>query len=188
MQEKQTTEDSIWLEEWSGQEVPDEFLELTPSSQKAIRRFVEEVYESKIKSVKKAIMANELTLKFIPNFITIQILKSFIEPEMAALIGETLPLSLTLPIIKGLDPEYLAESGLYLNAARAAEIFIQLDSYKMKKIFQIILHRKPMKILDIYHHISESKQSLLPKIDKNIFESIHLTETRKQILNKFAQG
>lgn len=181
--EKQNSEDLSWLEEWSGKEVPEKIANLPPEQLHSLRDFVEETYESKIRAVKKAIMANELTLKFIPNFITVQILKSFIEPEMAALIGETLPLPLTLPIIQGLDAEYIAQAGVYLKADVGAEIFLKLDRYKMQKVIERLLTLKPLKVLDILHHIPENKRKNLPlRLNPSQFVGIHLSETRQSVI------
>jgi len=185
--EIQKLEDLNWLEEWSGREIPDLVLNLSPEVIDVVRKFIEESYEAKIQVVKKAILANEVTLKFIPNFISIHILKNFIEPEMAALIAETLSLDLTMPIIKGLDVEYISQSMVYLKAEVSAEILLKLENFKIQKILDRILKLNPLKVLDILHHIPETKKKYVSvSLSVDQFQNIHLSETRKKILNEWS--
>jgi histidyl-tRNA synthetase len=106
---------------------------------------------------------------------------------MAALIAETLSLDLTMPIIKGLDVEYISQSMVYLKAEVSAEILLKLENFKIQKILDRILKLNPLKVLDILHHIPETKKKYVSvSLSVDQFQNIHLSETRKKILNEWS--
>lgn len=177
-------EDLQWLEEWAGGEVPELLETLNPEILHAVRTFIEKVYENKLELVRKAIRSNELTLKFIPNFIIIHILKNFIEPEMAAIIAETLSFDLTLPIIKGLDIEYIAQAAVYLKPDFTSQILKKISLSRANQILNRILEIHPLKALDILAHSSSwlDKSKINISISKERFSQMHLSAHRKQIL------
>ncbi|MCX7999244.1 MAG: hypothetical protein N3A69_09900 [Leptospiraceae bacterium] len=178
------SEDLEWLEEWAGGEVPAIFETLPSETIHAIRLFIEKVYENKLELVRKAIRSNEVTLKFIPTFIIVHILKNFIEPEMAAIIAETLSLNLTLPIIKGLDVEYIAQAAIYLRPDFTAQILGKLTPTKANQILNRILELNPLKVLDILSHLPSwmEKSKIQVLLTEDRFQNLHLSPHRKQVL------
>lgn len=180
-------EDLEWLEEWSGGEVPAIFETLSPEALHNIRVFIEKVYENKLELVRKAIRSNEVTLKFIPTFIVVHILKNFIEPEMAAIIAETLSLDLTVPIIKGLDVEYIAQSSVHLRPEFTAKILARLNPNKANQILNRLLELNPIKGLDVLAHISKwmDKSKLQIRIPQEKFANLHLSSFRKEVLESW---
>jgi hypothetical protein len=178
----QREQDTIYLEELSGNELPVSINNLSDDTLHQVRLFIEDLYEDKMKSLRKAIMANEITLKFIPNFIVFQIIKNFVDPLMAGMVAESLTLSLLVPIIKGLEPEYLAESAKTMNSEKAAEVLLVVEPKKLQKIIEILETKKPLKLLDILSHVPEKKLiEYKIKLRPNYFEDLHLSDHRKQV-------
>ena len=179
-------EDKNWLEELVGTDLPKEIAEMSPENLHAVRLFVESFYNEKMKSIKKAISANEVTLKFIPNFILFQIIKKFLDPSAAALVAESISVSLITPIVSGLEPDYIAETAVFLNAERASEIFEKLEKRKLNQILEYLEMKKPMKVLDILHHIAPEKiRQLQVRLNRDMYEDHPLSETRKKVFDIF---
>lgn len=177
-------DDLQWLEEWSGGEVPEIFETLNPQVTHSFREFVEKTYEKKLELVRKAIRSNELTLKFIPNFIIVHILKNFIEPEMAAIIAETLSMDLTLPIIRSLDVEYISQAAIHLKPEFTAQILEKLGVNKSNQILNRILELNPLKALDVLFYYSQriDRNKISIQLSPQHFENLHLSSHRKHVL------
>ncbi len=181
----QYEDDKNWLEELAGKELPDSIADLPPETLHSLKEFIDEFYEAKMSSVRKAFQANELTLKFMPNFLIYQVIKNFLDPSVAALVAESISVPTIAPIISSLDAEYIANSTIFINAQRASEILLRLDKRKVKPILEILLKKKPLKVLDIMHHISSDKYKTFGlTIDPTIYEGYHLSESRKEVLQK----
>ncbi|MCB1143063.1 MAG: hypothetical protein KDK54_12525 [Leptospiraceae bacterium] len=180
----QHEEDLVYLEELSGNELPPEINSLPPETLHIVRIFLEDLYETKMKSLRKAILANEITLKFIPNFIIFQIIKNFVDPLMAGMVAESISLSLLVPIIRGLEPDYLAESAKTMNSEKAAEVFLKVDKSKLIKIIDLLAKEKPLKLLDILHHVPKDKlKTYTIRLNPEDFEGFKLSDHRKEILD-----
>lgn len=178
-------EDRNWLEELTGNDLPDKIAEMSPENLHAVRLFVEDFYDEKMRSIRKALSANELTLKFIPNFILFQIIKKFLDPSVAALVAESISVSLVAPIVSGLEPDYIAETAVFLNAERAAEIFVKLDKRKLNQMLEYLEMKKPMKVLDILHHIPHEKiRQLQIRLNRDMYADHHLSETRQAVFDR----
>jgi hypothetical protein len=181
----QYEDDKNWLEELAGKELPDCVSELPPETLHSLKEFIDEFYEAKMSSVRKAFQANELTLKFMPNFLVYQVIKNFLDPSVAALVAESISVPTIAPIISSLDVEYIANSTIFINSQRAAEILLRLDKRKVKLILESLLKKKPLKVLDIMHHIPVEKYKTFGlKLDETVYQDFHLSDSRKEVLQK----
>ncbi len=154
---KQYEEDLTYLEELAGGNLPNSITKLSPQTLHDIRLFIEDFYNIKMEAIKKSIQANTVILKYIPNFIIHYVIRSFIDPPVGAMIAESLEPSLFLNIVTGLEPQYIYESVVYLNAERAAFILFRLNKRLSKKVFDLLLENKPLKLLDILYHVEDDK-------------------------------
>ncbi len=188
MDNQQTTREEaiVFLEEISGVELPKEIVALPTETLIVVKCFVEELYQKKMNSLRKAMKANELTLKLIPNFIIHTIIKNYIDPSVAAIAGECLDYSLLSGIVNGLEPEYISESALNMNTKRASELLIQLPSHLMPKTIQSIVSKNTLKFLDIVYHIPSDKLEKIQKyIDYSLFNKFeNLSNHRRVALEK----
>lgn len=179
-------DDLNYLEEFSGSEIPKSILNLPPDTIKDIRLFIEKSYESKMMSIRKAMKANNMTLKILPNFIIHSVLKIYVDPPMAGFIAECLEPSLISGILSGLDPEYISEAAISMDSEKCAKIIFYLDKSILAKTLNLILSKKPLKLLDIIGYVPETvlkKKNV--SLNTEIFNSFpNLSHHRKTALEK----
>lgn len=182
----QREESIIFLEEISGETLPIELQELPTETLVAVKNFVQTFHQKKMNSLRRAMQANELTLKLIPNFLIHTIIKNYIDPSVAAIAGECLDYSLLSGIVSGLKPEYISESAINMDPKRAAELLLLLPKNLMPKTIQCIFNKNQLKFLDIIYHIPLEKIKIIQNhinLD-NLNENNSLSKHRKSALDK----
>ena len=173
MNKEQTLE---YLEKLTSDNVPESIQNLPPEVLNDVREYVEKVVYIKTKGVDKAFELSTVTIKFIPNFILLPLINSYIEPPIAARIAKFLTVRQVLDIVNGLDLNYVSETLLYMEEAPAAKIVLEMRPKKVAEIMQKVFNKQPLKILDIAPFIPDHKCP-------DIFDSINMQKFLDMTIN-----
>lgn len=180
-------DDLEYLEKLISDSLPDTLVNLPPEAIQEIKNYVEKVVHIKTKGVDKAFELTSVTIKFIPNFVLIPLIKSYIEPPIAARIAKVLTVKQILDIISQLSNEYVAESLLYMEEEAAFQVLKEMRSNRLFEIMRLVFQKQPIKVLDLGYYFPDSfLRNIIHCFNPDKYKGIHIhTEKRKATLERF---
>jgi hypothetical protein len=175
-----------FLEKLTGEALPEFFNDLNISDTEKIHAWVSSIIDKERAGLDKLFDAMTHTFKYIPNFLLIAITNKYIEAPIAARITEKLSLKQAVAIAGGLSVDYVGETSLYLDSKFAAELLAALPKKQAKLIVELVAHKHPLTILDIFAYADKKLIKLvkplaglagLAGMDRSV-----LSQSRKDVL------
>lgn len=170
-----------YLEKLTGDNLPASIHSLSEDVLQDVVDYTREVVDIKTRGVDKAFEMTSVTIKFIPNFILFPLIKSYIEPPIAARIVKVLTTKQALDIASGLSEEYIAETAIFMDDKQAGEILASLRERLAIRVVRLAFDKKPIKLLDIFPHIKQDKISrLFSQISRQEFADLQVSSPDRQ--------
>lgn len=170
-----------YLESLLGDNLPETLTGLSEDTLGEIRKLVDQIIYLQTAGVDKAFEMTGVTIKFIPGFLLYSLIKSYIEPSVAARITRVLEIKEVLRIASGLSLDYLGETLIYMQDELAAKTLLAMEDRKAADILYYVFEKKPLKILDICVFLPDNKLSrLLGKINLNIYNALSIHSSSRE--------
>jgi len=184
--ENENVENLEYLSTVSDAKLPEFVKDLPQDAVQELREYVNGVVEHETAGLDKFFESISTTMKYIPTFITLSVVKKYVEPPVAARISEKITLKQTLKIANGVSVEYTGEVARFLNNEVAGEILSSLDEKKAKETMEYVAQNYPLKALDVVEYLPEPfLKNMKSILDLNVFEGMDLhTVAREKALEK----
>ena len=165
------------------------FIHALPTEQLAqLRQYVEAVVTQDEAGLDKLFESMSMMMKFIPNFILHSLTPKYIEPAIAARITRKLSLKQSLGVCTGLPVDYIAETSVYMQPQKAADIFEGLKKSKADAVAEYMVINHPAKALDILEHSSDEMIKISAQyIDSMQIDENSLSDKRNLMFTKLKQ-
>ena len=174
-----------FIEKLLGEDLPESLHNLPEETRADIANIVKKSLEIANQGVDKAFEMTSVTIKFIPNFIILSLINSYIEPAIAARLVKVLTHRQVLDIASGLKKEYIGETLVYLEENIAADLLQKMKLLKAKEAIGIAFQKKPLKVLDIMSCLSDDLANAFCKgIAKEQLASLETQSKERQAIKE----
>lgn len=153
--------DLEYLELLTEENIPKFFDGLGKTELSEMRAWIETMLIQQNTGLDKLFDGMLLSMKFIPNFVLIGMIKQFMDPSLAARIASRMEFKPLLNLAQGLSVEYLGETSIFISPDLATKIILALKPSIQKDTLIYIATKHPLRSLDLADMLTPSLQQIL---------------------------